>query len=316
MYPTSHPNGTSTTAQAPAPKGDSTAAHDRHPSRYPAPRLIVLTAVLAAFLATLTVGCSPATHRSRCVPGSEALPASRAASLIAVIPRTSAEAATWGLRELTLLLPYLAQAGLDLHVFYTQDGDDLTEDGGDGGPPQVLETQAPSFPVFDVGDAPPAPSDPSTLTAELYCGHLAAWQSSATAAVKAEVARRASAVSAWAKSTAARLIAIASRPIPDTEGPEADVEFDAGASIFSAAQVALTAPRPTILFLGGLTEVSPPSQSFAVPTRVVALVRSTDPAQVLHAESSWSRWVTKAGGTFRAVSAYDSPAVIASALAS
>ena len=117
MYPTSHPNGTSTTAQAPAPKGDSTAAHDRHPSRYPAPRLIVLTAVLAAFLATLTVGCSPATHRSRCVPGSEALPASRAASLIAVIPRTSAEAATWGLRELTLLLPYLAQAGLDLHVF-------------------------------------------------------------------------------------------------------------------------------------------------------------------------------------------------------
>ena len=55
--------------------------------------------------------------------------------------------------------------------------------------------------------------------------------------------------------------------------------------------------------------MSPPSQSFAVPTRVVALVRSTDPAQVLHAESSWSRWVTKAGGTFRAVSAYDSPAV-------
>lgn len=316
MYPTSHPNGTSTTAQAPASNGDSAASHGRHPGRYPAPRLIVLIVVLAAFLATFTAGCSPATHKSRCAPESEALPASRAASLIAIIPRTSDEAATWGLRELALLLPYLAQTGLDLHVFYTQDGDDLTEDGGDGGPPQVLETQAPSFPVFNVGGAPSAPSDPSTLTAELYCGHLAAWQSSAAAAVKAEAARRASAASAWATSTIARLIAIASRPIPDTEGPEAGVEFDSSASIFSAAQVALTAPRPTILFLGGLTEVSPPSQSFEVPTRLVALVRSTDPVQVLHAESSWSRWVTKAGGTFRAVSAYDSPTVIASALAS
>ena len=278
-------------------------------------RLIALITLLAALLAIFTAGCSPG-ETPQCSAESEALPASPAASLIAIVPRTSAEAATWGLRELALLLPYAAQAGLDLHVFYTQDGDDLTDDGGDGGPPQVLQSQALTFLAFAVGGAPAPPSDPNPLTTKLYCGHLAAWQSTAAATVRAEVARRAAAVRAWAAAADARLLSIASSPIKDTEGPEADVEFDSGASIFAAAQVALRAPRPTIVFLGGLTEVSPPSYSFAVPARLVALIRSTDPGQVLNAETSWSRWVSKAGGTFRAVSAYDSPAVIASSLAS
>jgi len=236
--------------------------------------------------------------------------------LIAIVPRTSANAASWGLHELAFLLPFLAQAGLELHVIYTQDSDDLGEGGGDGGPPQVLETQAPSFPTFQVQGAPQAPADPNTLTAKLYCERLAAWQSSANQTLRNQATRRITAVTAWAETNAVRLIALAAKPIPDTTGREAGVEFDAGASIFSAAQVAQAAPRPTILVLGGLTELAPPSQHFAVPAHLVVLVRSTDPTQVLHAENAWSRWITRAGGTFQAISANDGPTAITTALVS
>jgi hypothetical protein len=236
--------------------------------------------------------------------------------LIAIVPRTSANAAIWGLHELASLLPLVARTGLELHVVYTQDGDDLGEDGGDGGPAQVLETQAPNFPVFQVHGAPQPPADPNALTAKLYCERLTAWQSSASQALTNQAAQRMDAVMAWATSTAARLIAVANAPIPDTTGREAGVEFDAGASIFAAAQIAQAAPQPTIVVLGGLTAVAPPSQDFKVPAHLVLLVRSTDPTRVLHAESAWKRWVARAGGTFQAISANNTPSVIAQALAS
>jgi hypothetical protein len=236
--------------------------------------------------------------------------------LIAIVPRTSANAASWGLRELAILLPFAARAGLELHVSYTQDGDDLAEGGGDGGPPQVLETQAPSFPAIQIQGAPQSPADPNALTAKLYCERLAAWQSSASQTRMSQDAGRIAAVGAWAKSNTAWLIALAASPIPDTAGREAGVEFDAGASIFSAAEVAQAAPRPTIVVLGGLIDLAPPSQNFQVPARLVVLVRSTNPAHVLHAQSTWSRWVTQAGGTFQAMSANDSPTVIAGQLVS
>jgi len=234
--------------------------------------------------------------------------------LIAIIPRTSANAASWSLRELAYLLPLAARAGLELHVVYTQDGDDLAEDGGDGGPPQVLEAQAPGFPAFHVQGAPQSPADPNALTAKLYCEHLVVWQSSASQVLRNEATRRIAAVSTWANSNATRLTALAAHPIPDTTGLEAGVEFDAGASIFSAAQIAQAAPRPTIVVLGGLTAVAPPSQKFEVPAHLVVLVRSTDPGQVLPAESAWSRWVRQAGGTFQAISANDTFTVIAGTL--
>lgn len=268
-------------------------------------------------LVALIAGCARANGGGPdCTPGIEALPVSRASSLIAIVPRTSANAATWGLRELAFLLPFMARAGLELHVIYTQDSDDLGEGGGDGGPPQVLETQAPSFPAFQVHGAPQAPANPNALTAKLYCERLAAWQSSANQTLRNQATRQIAAVTAWAKSNAVRLIALAAKPIPDTTGPEAGVEFDAGASIFSAAQVAQAAPRSTILVLGGLTALSPPAQNFEVPAHFVVLVRSTDPAQVLHAENAWSRWITRAGGTFQAISANDSPTAITTALVS
>ena len=320
MNHTSHPNernSISTLVRRSARDRKTRAPRGGHSRRGLSRRLIALIAVLSVILAALIAGCAPTPNEGAgCTRAMEALPASRAASLIAVIPRTSAEAASWGLRELALLLPFAARAGLELHVIYTQDSDDLGEGGGDGGPSQVLETQAPDFPGFQVDGAPQASSDPNALTAKLYCERLATWQSHASRAVADEAARQITMVGEWARSTAARLVALASRPIPDTTGREADVEFDAAASIFSAAQVALTSPRPTILVLGGLTAVAPPAQSFEVPAHLVILVRSTDPTQVLQAEAVWSRWVTKAGGTFRAISANDSPTVITSVLAS
>jgi hypothetical protein len=274
-----------------------------------------LTISTTATVAILAAGCAVSAPKSHgCASRIEALAASQTSSLIAIVPRTSAGAASWGLRELASLLPLVARAGLELHVVYTQDSDDLGEDGGDGGPPQVLEGQAPSFPVFQVQGALQPPADPNALTAKLYCGHLVAWQSSASQTLRNQASRRIAAVSTWANSNAARLTALAARPIPDTTGREADVEFDAGASIFSAAQIAQAAPRPTIVVLGGLTAVAPPSQNFEVPAHLVVLVRSNDPTQVPHAESAWSRWIKHAGGTFQAISANDTPTVIAGAL--
>ncbi len=264
--------------------------------RFAALGLAISTTVTAAVLA---VGCaSPVAKAQGCASRIEALPASRTYSLIAIIPRTSANAASWSLRELASLLPLVARAGLELHVVYTQDGDDLAEDGGDGGPPQVLEAQAPSFQVFHVQGAPQSPADPNALTAKLYCERLVAWQSSARQVLRNEATRRIAAVSTWANSNATRLTALAAHPIPDTTGLEADVEFDAGASIFSAAQIAQAAPRPTIVVLGGLTAVAPPSQKFKIPAHLVVLVRSTG----------------QAGGTFQAISANDTFTVIAGTL--
>jgi hypothetical protein len=244
----------------------------------------------------------------------EALPASGSSSLIAVDPRTSAAAAAWGLDELAQLLPSAAQAGLELHVFYSQDGDDLGEGGGDGGPPQVLLTNAPSFPAFRVTGAPQSPANPTPLSARLYCKHLAAWQVHASSVLHAEVVRRAALLATWARTTAARLRALAGKPIPDTTGSEAGGEIDTGRSIFAAALVAEAAPHPTVLVLGGLSALSPPSIQFRFPARLVALIRSSDPGQVLGIESAWIRWIHKAGGSFEALSSYDSPAAIAGAL--
>ena len=201
-------------------------------------------------------------------------------------------------------------------MFYSEDSDDLAEGGGDGGPPQVLQAQAPSFPVFTVPGAPSAPVDPNALTGKLYCERLAAWEDHASGALRTEAARRAARVLAWSRKIAARLLALAGRPIPDTTGTESGVEFDAAASVFAAAQVASAAPRPTVAFLGGLTALSPPAQYFRFPAHLVVLVRSTNPALVIPAEQAWSRWVTRNGGTFTTISANDAPAVIAKTLAS
>ena len=134
--------------------------------------------------------------------------------------------------------------------------------------------------------------------------------------LRAESARRVMAVRAWAKRTAASLVALARRRIPDTAGTEAGVEIDASASIFSAAEIAEAAPEPTILFLGGLTALKPPSRIFHLRARLVALVRSSDPRQVLRAEAAWTRWADRAGGSFMALSADDAPATIGQMLAS
>jgi hypothetical protein len=243
------------------------------------------------------------------------LSASQPSSLIFVAPRTSAAAAKWGLEEMAHLLPLVARAGMDLHVFYSEDRDDRGEGGGDGGPPQVLQSQAPNFPVFTVPGASPAPADPTALTAKLYCERLAAWANHASRTLRAVAARRTAAVLAWASKAAARALALASRPIPDTTGAEAGVEPDAAASVFAAAQVASAAPRPTVVFLGGLTALVPPAQNFRFPAHLVAMVRSTNPAQVIPAGHVWARWVTRNGGAFTAISANDSPAVIAKKLA-
>lgn len=271
--------------------------------------------VALALLGGLVTGCiSGGAHIRGCASRSEILPASQASSLVAVDPRTSRESASWGLHELAQLLPLRARSGLDVHVFYTEDSDDLVEGGGDGGPAQVLQTQAPGFSSFRVPGAPDTPADPTALTAKLYCEHLTAWENHAMQVLRAEAARRDAAVRAWARTVVARLLALAGMPIPDTTGAEAGVEFDAGASVFAAAQVASAAPRPAVVFLGGLTALAPPSQSFRFPAHLVAVVRSTNPAQVLPAERVWSRWATRNGGIFKAISANDAPVVIAGAL--
>jgi len=244
----------------------------------------------------------------------EALPASRASSLIAVIPRSSAGSASWALRELAVLLPLVARAALELHVIYTQDGDDLGEGGGDGGPPQVMLAKAPSFPAVSMPRVPQVPPDPTTLTAKLYCERLAGWDSRASRLLEAESARRSASVTAWARNAADGLTALADKPIPDTSGPEAGGEIDASASIFTAAEVADAGPRPTILFLGGLTAISPPIRAFRFPACLVALMRSSSPKQVLRSESTWASWTRRSGGSFQALSANDAPATIARAL--
>src|SRR5260221_14143787 len=120
----------------------------------------------------------------------------------------SAAAAKWGLEEMAQLLPLVARAGLDVHVFYSEDSDDLGESGGDGGPPQVLQSQAPSFADFSVPGAPTPPADPTELTAKLYCERLAVWADDAGRTLRAEATRRAAAVLAWARTIAARLVAM------------------------------------------------------------------------------------------------------------
>jgi hypothetical protein len=284
------------------------------PRRHLAQRISTIAMVAAVTTAALA-GCTRVAGGGRsCAPLVEALPASRASTLIAVIPRSSAGAASWGLRELAQLLPFVARPGLELHVLYTQDSDDLGEGGGDGGPPQVLLTDAPGFPALRVGQAPQQPSNPTSLSTQLYCDHLAAWQAHAARTLRAEADRRTASSAAWAKAAAATLRGLADKPIPDTSGPEAGVEPDSGASVFSAAQVAEAAPQPTIVFLGGLTSIRPPSQSFRFPARLVALLRSSDPSQVLYTDSAWARWAHRAGGTFEELSANDALTAIAQAL--
>jgi hypothetical protein len=275
----------------------------------------VVSLVMAITAVGLAAGCARMTSReSGCTAQMAALPASGSSSIIAVIPRISAEAASWGLHELAHLLPFAARAGLELHVLYSQDSDDLGEDGGDGGPAQVFLTRAPGFPAFQITGAPESPRNPTALSARLYCEHLAAWQVHASRELHTELLRRAALVAIWMRTSAARLTALADKPIPDTLGQEAGGEIDAGASIFAAAQVAEAAPHPTILVLGGLLALKPPSVSFQFPARLVALTRSSDPGQVLVAESAWSRWTHRFGGRFEALSSNDSLTTVAGAL--
>ena len=263
----------------------------------------------------LGAGCARLTSGgSGCTAQVEALPSSGSSSLIAVIPRTSAQTASWALDELTHLLPFVARGGLELHVLYSQDNDDLGEGGGDGGPSQVLLTTAPSFGMFQVTGAPQSPSNPTSLSAHLYCDQLVAWQVQAERKLGAEAARREASEAAWARATAARLAALADKPIPDTAGPEAGGEIDADASVFAAAQLAEAAPNPTIFVPGGLTELKPPSTKFRFPARLVALIRSSDPGQVLGAKSAWARWAHGAGGSLEVLSSDDAPTAIARAL--
>ena len=282
-----------------------------------ADRARTVVAVTAVSVATvgLAVGCTPALGGvPHCTPRTEQLPASVSRSLIAVVPRTTTGAAVWGLRELVPVLPYVARPGLVLHVLYTQDGDDLGDGGGDGGAPQALLSTAPTFPVLRLGGAPQPPVNPNPLSAQLYCNRLAAWEGHASTMLRIAGAQREMAVRSWVAKTEVVLEALADRPIADTSGAEAGVEIDASASIFDAAQVAAVAPRSAILFLGGLTVLDPPSQGFRLPARLVAVVRSSGPAQVMRAKRIWTRWAAGAGGSFEAVSANDGPETIALAV--
>jgi len=277
--------------------------------------LMALGVAMAMLLALLSAGCMrPPGRGPGCTPKLDALPASHAFSLIAVVPRTSPEAASWALRELAFLLRFVARAGLELHVIYTEDADDLAEGGGDGGPPQVLSANAPSFPPSRELRMPSAPADPTTLTAKLYCERLAAAEVHGRRMLETESARRSASVTAWVNKTAALLVALADRPIPDTSGTEAGVEIDASASIFTAAEVAEASPRPTILFLGGLTSIRPPARVYRLPACLVALIRSSAAAQVLRAEATWALWMHKAGGSFKPLSANNVPETIAHVL--
>lgn len=268
--------------------------------------------LVAALAAATLAGCGPVADGAQgCSAAAETLPASVSSSVITLVPRTSRADAIWALDELAQLMPFVARGGLQLHVLYTQDSDDLVEGGGDGGPPQVIFSSAPAFAGFGVTGAPQRPADPTSLTGKLYCQNLAAWQRHAGEAVQAQADARAASVAAWAKTIEGRLSALASRPIPDTSGGEAGTEIDSGASIFTAAQIAETAPQPAIVFLGGLTALAPPPQDFRLSARLVALIWSSDPAQVLQAEVSWRRWAGRADGSFDAVSANAAPAAIA-----
>ena len=278
-------------------------------------RFMTLGVAMVMLLALLSAGCMRAAGAGPgCTPKVGALAASRAYSLIAVIPRTSDQAASWGLRELAFLLAVVARAGLELHVIYTEDADDLAEGGGDGGPPQVLLAKAPSFPASPGLRMPQAPADPTTLTAKLYCERLAAAEARGSRILETESAHRSASVTAWVRKTAAQLIALADRPIPDTSGTEAGVEIDASASIFTAAEVAEASPRPTLLLPGGLTSIRPPARVYRLPACLVALIRSSSAVQVLRAESTWARWMRRAGGSFKALSANDAPETIAQVL--
>lgn len=269
----------------------------------------VLAGLLAAATPAITA-CDSATAQA-CTTSAETVPASVSFSVIALIPRTSLTDAGWGLDELAHLMPFIARSGLQLHVLYTQDSDDLVEGGGDGGPPQVILAEAPAFPRFGVTGAPQRPSDPTPLSSKLYCEKLAAWQRRAAEIVHVQESARTASVAAWVRTVVGRLTALASKPIPDTSGAEAGTEIDSGASIFTAAQIAETAPQPTILFLGGLTSLAPPPQNFRLSARLVALVRSSDPVQVLQAQASWRRWAERAHGRFEAISANAALASIA-----
>ena len=288
-----------------------------------AARRLAGAGVVAALAVAGLAGCTPgfgaqatsASQDTGCRAAAAALPASQTTSLIAVVPRTSPQAAAWGLSDLARLLPSLARAGLELHVLYTQDSDDLGESGGDGDAPQVMLTMAPAFSAYQALGMPPSPPNPTPLTRRRYCNQLGVWNKSAARAVQARAASRKAAVTAWADAAAARLRALAGRPVPDTTGAESGVEIDANGSIFAAAQVAQAAPQPSILFLGGLTALRPPSREFRFAARLVALVRSSDPGEVLPGEAAWSRWAKRAGGSFRAVSSNDTSAAVAAALA-
>jgi hypothetical protein len=277
-------------------------------------RLAAATVVTAA-VAVLGGGCAGQSGALPCsTAGLNALSASRAGSLIVSITRTSVETASWGFRELARVLPLAASAGLELHVIYTEDGDDLSPAGGDGGPPQVLLADAPRFGAFQVRGRPQPPVDPNSLQARLYCERFASWRHHAMRALRAISARRARIVELWAGRTAGTLISIAGRPIPDASGAEAGVEIDANASILTVAQVAQAARRPVILLLGDLPALRPPSLTFHLAVRVVAVVRSGPPRQILRDESAWKHWTRRCGGTFSALSANDGPAAIARAL--
>jgi len=285
--------------------------------RRPRPRLCtVLLAGIVTTASLVATGCGPApTATQGCAPQAEVLAASTPRTLIAEIPRSSVTTATWGLRELAKLMPYLATSGLQLHVLYSQDRDDLVPGGGDGGPPQVLFSMAPSFPVVRMSGAPARPADPTHLTTQLYCKVLAKWEAQARQAAQSDSNRRAASVAGWARDMASRLTRLSDRPIPDTAGPEAGGEVDAAASVFAAVQIAQSAVEPTIFFVGGLTEMVPPGRSYRVGGRLVALVVSDDPGQVLPAEARWTRWAHLAAASFEAVSTNAAPAAIAHALA-
>ena len=272
-----------------------------------------LMAVVAA--ASLAAGCAQPHGASGCAPRPEMLAASPKSGLIVLIPRTSRSEAVWSLLELARLLPFVARAGLELHVLYSQDGDDLGESGGDGGRPQVLLSAAPSFGTARPAGRPASPPDPTPLTTHLYCDHLAAWEARASRKLKNDASGRSTAVRAWMRTVAARLGKLAAGPIADTAGSEAGGRVDAGGSIFAATQVAASASRPVIVLMGGLSALRPPAAEPPVPVCLVALIRSDAPGPVRRAESAWTRWAGRGGGTFEPMSAYDTPEAIARACA-
>ena len=278
-------------------------------------RSATVAIVTAIAVASLSGGCArQAGPNPGCAHRLESLPASPSFGLIVSIPRISAESASWALRELSILLPIVARAGLDLHVIYTQDGDDLGAAGGDGRPPQILLTHAPTFSALRVHGRPEPPADPTALSAKLYCGRLGSWERRESRLLRAAAAQRNGSVAIWRRTTVAKLTALAGRPIPDTSGSEAGTEIDANLSIFAVVQVAQAAPRSTILLLGDLPDLRPPSMRFRFATRVVALIRSGPPRRILRVEAAWRRWTRRSGGSFIALSANDDPRAIARAL--